>query len=256
MPFTTVAFLESIDAAGAFANIAAIQDQHIVTAGDDLTVPSLDQLVLAAAGVGSGGQGTARLESPSLRDIARLLIAPVNGNGDASAEPGSPPSVVDRRVNPLALAPTELLQALVHSNTTAAAIQWVIAWLADAPLTPGVAGEVLTLRGNSTTALTASAWSNLNLTWDESLPVGQYAVVGMRAVSAGLVAARLVFRGGGWRPGVLGCDTEADIDWPGFRAGGLGEFGRFQQNEMPSVDFLSISADADQDVFLDLVRVS
>ena len=37
--FTLAAFYESIDAAGAYANIAAITDATIRTSGDDLYVP-------------------------------------------------------------------------------------------------------------------------------------------------------------------------------------------------------------------------
>ena len=50
----------------------------------------------------------------------------------------------------------------------------------------------------STVALgAANVWTNGAVTFDDSLPVGHYQVVGFRAESVGLVAARLVFKGYG-----------------------------------------------------------
>ena len=252
---TTIAFYESIDLAAAWGNLAAIGDQHIFTSGDDLTVPALNLVVAIAPGVASGSLGVARLSSPSLRDISRPILAPVNGNADADAEPGSPPAVLDLRQTPLELTPNEQLNAEANSNTAAAAAQWVILWLSDTTITP-VTGEIVTVRGTNTDTLTADVWTNGNLTLMEDLPVGRYQLVGMRAVSAGLVAARCVFREGGYRPGCLGCDAEGDLDSPLFRYGQLGVLGEFAHNAVPSVDFLSISGDSDQDVFLDLIKVA
>ena len=80
-------------------------------------------------------------------------------------------------------------------------------------------------------------------------------MIGMRANGAGLVAARLVPRGAGHRPGCLGVDADNQIEHPMFRHGGLGEWLRFVHDNVPSVDFLSVSADTAQEVLLDLVKV-
>ena len=66
MAFTTAFFGETIDAAGGLVNIAALADQSLTTSGDDLTIPTLNQIALIAAGVSSGGDGYARFETPSL----------------------------------------------------------------------------------------------------------------------------------------------------------------------------------------------
>jgi len=251
---TTVAFYESIDAAAAWVNIAAIADQHVFTEGDNLTVPELNQIVALAAGVASGSLVLARLSSPSLRDISRPVLHPVNGNADADAEPEVVPAVLDLRESPLILAENEQLQAEVNSDTTAAAAQWVIVWLADSPIVVAT-GEIVTVRGTNADTLVADAWTNGALTMDEALPTGRYQLVGMRAISAGLVAARAVLRGGAWRPGCLGCDAPDDLSAEIFRFGKLGVWGEFAHNQVPSVDFLSISADTDQEVFFDLIKV-
>jgi len=255
MPFTTVAFYQVVDLGGAWGYLAAIKDQHVYTEGNDLTVPTLSQIVALSAGVGAGGDELARLVSPSLRGIGRYYIHPVNGGLDADAEPDADPKVIDLRTSPVPLSPAEQLNAEAHSDTTAAEAQWVIVWLADGPVTP-VTGDIRTIRATNTDTLTAGEWTNGNITLDEDLPVGTYQVVGMRALSAGLVAARLVFRGGAWRPGCLACDDPQDQTHSIFRYGNLGVWGEFPHNMPPSVDFLSISADADQEVFLDIIKIA
>jgi len=65
----------------------------------------------------------------------------------------------------------------------------------------------------------------------------------------------VVFVGGRWRPGALGVDAQDDIEHEMFRHGGLGSWGEFEDVDTPSVDFLSVSADAAEDVTLDLIQL-
>lgn len=252
---TTVAWLESVDAAGAFVDLNAIADAHIFRSGDDIRIPELTALIAAAAGIGSGGNGVARLEAPSLLNRSRLYLGPVNGLNDGDVEPSSPHRIQDYRFNPVVLAQDENVKAQIHTNTTAAAIQWVLAWLSDGPVQPVAGGEMFTIRATGTTTLTASAWTQGEVTFDENLPVGTYQVVGLRAQSAGLIAARLVFRGGLWRPGCLGNDDESDLESPLFRSGNLGVWGEFHSTRPPAFEALSISADTAEEFLFDLVPV-
>lgn len=254
-PHTLVAHYESIDPAAAFVNLAALDDDHIFTVGDDLRVPILTNLVAVAAGVASGGSGLARVESPSLRKKSRLHIQPVNGNADADAEPDDPPAIADLRRTPIVFDFDEILQAFTDSNPTAAAAQWVLYWLADGPISP-VTGDMFTVRFTDTATLAADAWTASDFILSDTLPVGRYAIVGMRAQSAGLVAARLIFRGGEWRPGVIGADTDAQKDHPMFRYGQFGVFGEFDSRVPPRVEYISISADTAEEGQLDLMRVA
>ena len=114
----------------------------------------------------------------------------------------------------------------------------------------------MTVRGTNTDTLTVDTWTQGNLTLDEALPPGNYGVVGMRAQSAGLVAARVVFRTGAqYRPGVLGSDTAGDLDQNGARGGDWGLWGTFPFTQTPAIEFLSVSADSSQVVLLDLIEV-
>jgi hypothetical protein len=251
-------FMESQDAAGAYVNISALEDEVIYTTGDDLQIPDLNQVLAIAAGIPIGGNQLARLVSPSLRDVSRPHISPQNGGADGSAKPDADPKVMDLTNGPLLLVPTEKLNAEAHYDTTAAAYAWVLLWLSDGVPAPVAGSEIITVRGTNTDNLTAGAWTGAEIALDEDLPVGNYQVVGMRYIGAGAIAARLNFRTAGqvYRPGCLGCDSAQDNDFPLFRYGRLGVWGEFPSTNLPRVDFLSISPDTDQEIFLDLIKVS
>ena len=142
----------------------------------------------------------------------------------------------------------------ILSNPAAAQRQWLVLWLADGPPAPAT-GRVFTVRATGATTLVLDQWTLVPLTLIENLPRGRYALVGMRARSAGAVAARVVGIGWRWRPGVLGCDAQGDLDHPMFRMGGLGVFGEFEDTDLPQIEFLSTVADTAEDVYLDLIQL-
>jgi hypothetical protein len=253
--FHLAGWAEDIDGAGATTQLAALADPLISTSGDALRVPELNQILALAGGVASGGTGLCQLIAPSLREIGNYVVAPVNGNADADVETDDPPKVVDLRDRPLVLEERENATAEFNSNTSAAAFQYLLAiWSNGIQAAPS--GNIRTLRFTNTDTMVARAWTNGALTATEELPAGEYAVVGMRAVSATMVAARLVPRGAGWRPGCIGGDVDNYEDSPMFRNGGLGEWLRFVHDNIPSVDFLCDATDSNQDVHLDLVKVA
>lgn len=252
--FHTAAFQESVDPAGAYNALTAVPDQQIRVQGDDLFVPDLNQLVAVAGGVETTVESFLRLVSPSLRGRSRFQIEPFNTGAAAAVEPLSPHRVTDLRTSPLVLVPQETLNAECNSNPAAAQIQWCVVWFADAPIALAT-GAIFSVIATGATALVANTWTNVPLTFDEDLPRGRYAIVGGRFRSAGCVAGRVVFVGGRWRPGALGVDAQDDLEHPMFRAGGLGIWGEFEDVDTPSVDFLSVSADAAEDVTLDLIQL-
>ncbi len=254
MPFLTVAFLESVDPAGAFNALTALADQHVTVSGDDVRVPLLNQIVAVAAGVESTAAHRARLVSPSLRRRTNFHITPLNTAAAASVEPASPQAVVDLRRQPIPLIVGENLNAEVLSDPLAVQVQWCVVWLANGPIAP-ISGPIFTIRATSITALTARVWSNVGIAFDEDLPRGRYQVVGLRPESASMIAARLVFVGGGPRPGALGTDAKADIQHGIFRYGELGAWGEFEDIEPPTVDCLADLADATQEFQFDLIQV-
>lgn len=253
--FHLTGFGETIDAAAVFANIQALADALGMADGDEMIVPALDQVALISAGVTSGSTERCRLDSPSLRRLSRLDVVPLNGGGDADAEPGSPPALMDFRRNPIQLERDERLQAQVDSDSTAAQFQWALLWLANGPIEPYTGGKIFQARAAGTTTLTVDVWTNGTITFTDALPVGRYAIVGANVRAAGLVAARFAVAGETWRPGVLGNDDVNDIESSIFRAGNMGVFLEFESTLPPTVDYLSISADTAETLILDLVQV-
>lgn len=249
MVFHLAAFDESQDTA-TLANVATVADTILRTNGDDLYV---DRTLSQIIGIYALGATIARaqLRSPSMLNYWYYEISGL----DLSAEPSSPQIFHDLRFTPLQLAPTEALNAQIAEAAAGAEREIVLVWFSDGPITP-VEADVRTLRFTASATLTANAWTNVQLTADQQMPAGEYEIVGMRAEAAGCIAARLVFRDNPYRPGVAGVDAQSDIQFPGFRRGGMGSFGRFFHDALPSVDFLSISADTAEVVYLDLIQRS
>lgn len=251
---TTIAWYQSVDPAGATVQLNAVADQSVRVTGADIYCPPLSQCVALAGGADATVAPFMRFTSPSQRRRTSTYISPLNTGGAVAVEPGTPHALADFRFNPIPLVPGEQLNMELNSNPAAAQIQWGVAWLSEAPIEP-IKGSSFTVRGTASATLVAGTWSNTAITFSEDLPRGRYQVVGMSAISAGLIAARLVFIGGQYRPGVLGSDLASDVGSPIFRTGSLGIFGEFEDTDQPTVDFLSVSADTSEEVFLDLIQV-
>jgi len=246
--YTTIAYDASIGTGTSLVYVTPVADQHIRVEGNNVIVPS-GMANLLGVYAGSTNIVRAQVESPSLRRVLLYEVVPLN----ADREPASPPLWANLFDTPIPLDEYEPLRALAYHSGGAAERMSIIVFLGDGAATP-VTGDIYTVRAISSTTLTANAWTNGALTLDQVLPAGSYACVGFRAQSAGLIAARLVFVGGTWRPGTLGCDAATDLNDPIFRRGRLGVLGEFRHDQPPTVDFLSVSADTSEVVWLDLIK--
>lgn len=256
MPQHLAGWLEDIDPAGLFVNLTALADQRLFTQGDDLRVPPLNLVFAGAAGMDGVVEPRARVTSPTLDELTRYEIAPVNSQDAAAVEPDSPQKVDDMRLSPAQLGVDEILQAEILSNPAAAQDQWVLLWFADQVPTQVTGGRPFTARMTGTTTLTVNVWSFVDMVLDDNIPPGRYQVLGLRPESLGCVAGRIVFRTGEfWRPGALGVDTVLDIQHPMFRHGALGVWGEFPFTQLPAIEFLSVIADTVETVHIDLVRI-
>jgi len=254
MAFTTIAFYEHVDQGGAYVALNGVADQHVRVVGDDIQVPDLAQVILVAGGVEGTTAYRARLVSPSLRERSLFQLAPLNSASATATEPSSPPAIVDLRDNPVVLVKGEQLNFEALADPATPEIQWGVVWLADGPPTP-IKGPMFTARATGSTTLSAGSWTNVALTWDEDLPRGRYQAVGLLPISAGMIAARFVFVGGGYRPGALGNDALSDLGSEIFRYGRLGVFGEFEDNEPPTIDCLAVSADTIETFYIDLIQI-
>jgi hypothetical protein len=192
-----------------------------------------------------------RLASPTLRQITTPFLRPVNGTITPEARPG----VADYRQYPLTLKGLEELQVFTFQNGAGAARSTVLMGIADGPIIQAPNGQIYTLRGTGTTAVTANAWTGVTITWQDNLPAGRYAAVGLLGVSATCVGTRLVFEDTPWRPGSVGSTDTENPENMMFRMGNCGVLGTFTGNRMPNVEMICTSADASQEIYLDLMKI-
>lgn len=196
----------------------------------------------------------ARVATESLRTLGLPEVFPLN----AVAEPTLPLGI-DWRVNdPFRLMANDSLSIEVTTGTQVAAFAWGAAYLSwGKTVVPN--GPRTTVRGTSTQTLVANAFTSGGITLDQNLPVGNYAVIGMKVVCADAWAARLIFPAGvNRRPGVMTGETRAGWEYMQMeRHGRLGEWGRFHSVNIPQLEILGHTAGSETaTVYLDVVQLS
>ena len=261
MAFTTIAFYESRTGTTALSEVAGLADQHVAVSGDNITVPpSWNQILAAWAGMSNATDTlvSARLSAPSMRDKTLLDLANLEAiAAGGTLEPSSPTPINVFLDRPVQLVSGEFLNLLMAATgTTAANLCTGVVFLGDGNYGNPYAGQpIQTVRATASTTLVANAWTACTITLDQQLQAGRYAIVGMRAQSAGAKAARLVMQETAARPGVIAYDSNGDIEHPMFRSGHMGVFGTFVHTAIPQVEFLSLSADTSEVVYLDIVKI-
>lgn len=250
--FTTIAFSASLDAAGVFANIAGVVDQHIKVEGDSIYVNEFNRLIGAMACLGNTVPGECRIVSPSIRRLSPYYIHPVIDQIYPTTYVG-----VDMFPKcPVLLDIDEQLEVEADSNPAAAEQHTVIMWLANQEIVPAK-GTVFTVKATTTVALVAGSWEYAALSFADDLPVGSYDVVGMHVGCDEGVAARLVPVGSINRPGVPCVSLQLYQEFTRiFRKGNLGVFCSFPHNNKPGIEILGSAAEASDtyDVYLDLIK--
>lgn len=221
-------------------NLMTVQNGHFM--------PQFDARLMYAF-VGGLTQTKAKIVTPSIRQICSQEIRPL----DNAAHPVSLPAIANYANNPFTLKGLEEI-SVVMRNTSTAVVQAVLG-LSLTPVMPAPQGNIYTIRGTGTTTLTALGWTSVTITWSDSLPTGTYLCVGLAAFAATCVAARLTFENQWERPGCVGTDLVTSQEWPMFHRGNMGVWGSFHSYRMPSVEFLSVSADTVQTVFMDFIKV-
>ena len=236
--FTTIAYQESEDEASVLLPKAACRDTHVTVVGDIVYVPALNKII-AAVVQGSATGTQAMLRSPSMRAKVLQELNPIS-----LAATTIPANMLNDFIDcPIALIPGEGLEALYNQTTAAAAVKTIIVWLADAAPTP-VSGEIMSVRVTATITSVIGQWVNGALTFDQTLPVGKYAVVGAAFADADLLAARFNPVGHFWRPGVRGKATIGSADDYWFRYGRLGVWFEFDSLTPPTIEILNFAAGA------------
>lgn len=230
--------------------ITPIPDGTIAISGSDIRVPlQLNQIVSCAALINSATATLrAQLQAPSLRATLNFDISPIV-NGLVF---GTLARAMKMWQTPLQLVPNEPLDFMIQNG--AAVMNRGLIILSDGAIQP-VKGKIFTVRGTGAATLVTATWVNTAVTFSQTLPAGTYQVVGFRAIGTNLVAARIFFVSGAWRPGCYAANVNNDNEWPDFRYGNLGVWGQFDNTIPPSVDCLGVT-DTAQEFEFDLIKVS
>lgn len=249
MSFHLVAWRVSA-ADGTATDMTPVTDP-IMTVSNGHFLPQRDMPLLFAS-FSAASATRARLISPTFRQVTTPWIRPM---GVAIVQ-GVEAHIADYRANPLRVRGLEELQMEGTQTSGGAAIEVATAGLQFSPMALMPGGDVYTLRGTATTTLTAGGWTQVTMTWQDTLPAGQYVVVGMEYVGATAIAARLVFEEQTERPGCVGAGLGTSQQHAMFDKGGLGVWGRFNANRMPNVECLANAADTAEEIFLDIIRIA
>jgi len=251
MSWTTVAWSESKAIAATWEKLDAVPDQHIKTAGDSIYINKYNKLLGGYAILGAESLG-ARFVSPTIRRFAPVELTPLT----LALLPVTP---IDINIHPgksVDLAVDEQLEAEFYGTAGAAVQEAIIAWLADADITP-VKGQIFSVRATITAAIVAGVWTYSNLTFAEDLPVGVYDMVGFDCVAAEGAVVRLIPVGGDNRPGVPVRQLVSNIQiGDKFRYGNMGVMCTFQHNNVPGAEIFGLSAEASEtyQCIVDLIK--
>lgn len=246
-----VACFKNVAQNAALDNVTPVTDPLVTVQNSRFIFPS--QVDIGCILVNNPDGSRARINTPSLRNIALPEIYPAK----ITAENGSNPPIMGPMWGTLRIPQNDEFGVEVSRAGAGAADVFVGIWYAPGR-TPAPQGPVITLRATSTITLTAGTWVAGSLTFDQSLPYGRYAVVGMQAICGDAMFARLAFPGQTqYRPGVPNIEAYGDYVNPQvFRFGNFGLFGVFDSTAQPLIEVLGHTAGSEAGVYLlDLVKV-
>ena len=249
MPFTTIAWSESQDAAAAWVKVLGVPDTSVSVSGDDIYCPSLNQMIMYGGACDLTVASQMRFTSPSMLEFGFEEYISNLGSGLTF---GDPPQVTDKRSNPIELTEQEAIQNELYNNPGSAAASYAFMCLSDGPVSPIVGGPIRTVRCTAAASLAALTWASSSLTFPVSLRAGNYQCVGARCNSTNGVVFRLLFQGSPWRPGGIVVNDEAEIGNDIQRQGQMGVWGEFDSRTTPQIEILGVT-DSAQEVFLDLI---
>lgn len=247
------AYYESQTNGSVYDPLAVVVDQSLTPAQSQGYQFPKNMRLLASFAMGIN-LTAARVNSPSLRNFILPEIIPTV----AAATVPTRPAIVDyRQQGPTVLANESVVVETSRGGADAQPVTGAF-WFTDR-FTPAPGGPVFTATASFTNTLIAGNWTLSALTFNQTLPAGQYAVVGLDVTCGDSALARLVFPGQNmWRPG---CVTNLAygnlIQPPIFRNGYMGLFGTFFNTAQPQLEVFGLVAGAETGAaYLDLIKIA
>jgi hypothetical protein len=234
-------------------NVAASVDNVITTSANNKYISPGKVQAIAAQAL-NDFLTRSRINAPSLRNEGLPEVFPLR----VGTVPATNPDVAYWRDVGPTFQPNEEIGLEISCGASVALVASGALYIQDKrdPIPPG---KRMRIFGTSTITLVANAWASGNITLDQTLPYGTYAVIGMAAKLTNGFLARLIFpRTGVWRPGCPASPSTGQADFAQyFLAGNLGLWGIFNSIAQPLVEVFGITAGSQTvNLILDLVQVS
>lgn len=259
-----LAFYKADVAAAVNEAIPGVTDQ-IVNKSTNGNYMLQDNMRVRAGYFRDSGATGARLNTPDFRRLSIPNIHPVQRQAGVTDLPAvhwfSPGGITIPKIDEI---------IFEGSNDGAGGVA-AVGGLWISPLSDNMnipQGDSYKIHGTVTTAGVAVSWELKPIILDEILPAGNYAIIGMDAISraaANVVEfARLAWTGGNmpgggnlWRPGVLVPRLQSMQNWPRWQNGNWGTLGSFASTAPPQCEVFSVAGTtAVLDIYLDVVRLN
>lgn len=230
-----------LDMAALTDDILTIQNNHFILSQD---------LNIIAAMAWSPLLDRCKLASPTMRQIAAPYIRPIF----TGLTPPTNYNVWLLDHDPFDISPFEEIQAIATSTIGAMTERFTaLMWLQTQPESlPN--GNIIPLRLTGTGAATANAWTTVAMTFADTLPTGQYAMVLSEHISANAQAHRWIISNQVLRPGFASFTTAQSRHPYALAKGQWGVMGRFKSNDLPRLQVLCNAADAVHTANLHVIR--
>jgi hypothetical protein len=249
MSFHVLAFQNNPGAATTYAAVPGIVDQFAPLNASSNYIMPIDYKLLAAYGLGANITA-AQIQTPSLRSPCTPNVSPL----EASATPITIPSVMDLRPYGPTVPATDEIKYVTSVSATGQ--QFGLIWIGTGVMNVPP-GKIFPIRFTTAFTSTAFQWTAGTISFDQTLQAGKYSVVGMMAFGANAIAARLVFPGGGPRPGCIAPASVGIQGWDQLRSGRFGEYGQFIQTAPPTIEVLGTTGGvANIGGVLDLIKIA
>lgn len=246
---TTIAFAEAHTPDTTWLKLNAVPDQHIRISGEKIYISDYNHLIGSAAHC--TGLAEARLVSPSLRRVNPFYIAPC----ETALVPTEPVASVYHPQSPVRLDTNEALEVEFNGAAAGPFEATCVVFLAPGAIPP-VNGEIFTINASMNKALVVQNWVYSEITFPDSMPVGNYRVVGARVVRTNGVAFRFVPVGEPFRPGGLVAADVGALDPDLQRFGGLGSWFTFNSIQPPGIELLgSAAGGTTSEIYIDLIKI-
>lgn len=237
---TLAGFMKAESGTQVYDALTAVLDQSLTISSNGRFIFPGQWKVLGAFGLGTGLTAM-RHDSPSMRSMVLPEIYPTVVAGTVPDNPGW----IDYAGNGPSILMNE--EYTVDASHTGAGPDNIFAGVWVTPqFVPAPNGPIYTLLATASPTLTVGTWVNVALTFNQTLPSGEYTVVGLNVVCTSGIFARLVFPGSNqFRPGCVVNPTYGQsLRGLPFRNGNLGLYGKFMSTAQPSLEIMGVAAGA------------